>query len=186
MLFLVGLENLGIGTDLSTDCGGQHGPAMVLFRVIQGFGLGYEVITRLRWKRVRLLGPSPSRSARAAGVGHDVIADGMIPPSLGLAAAPPRSPVLILRDGRGSISFTGKPAGLHVLDMLNDRLSFLRLRSRIGLDLLLRQLTGMDDDKAPFLRGNSSIAVLDLDLAHHATAMPTTGLLVLRPPGLLD
>src|SRR5262245_35033075 len=106
----------------------------------------------------------------------------MIPPGLGPAAAPPQAPVLILRDGRGSISFTSKPAGLHVLKMLNNRLRFLRLRSRIGLGLLLRQLTRMDDDIAQCLRGNPLIAVLDLDLAHHAVSMPPADVLGLRPP----
>jgi hypothetical protein len=64
----------------------------------------------------------------------------MIPPGLRPAASAALPSVLILRDSRFGIRLTGKPAGLHVLDVLNDGLGFLRLRSRIGLGLLLRQL----------------------------------------------
>ena len=64
----------------------------------------------------------------------------MIPPSLRPAAALTWPAVLILRDRRFGIRLTGKPAGLHVLDVRNDGLGFLRLRSRRGLGLLLRQL----------------------------------------------
>ena len=77
-------------------------------------------------------------------------------------------------------------ASVHVLHVLNDGLRFLRLRSRIGLGLLLRQLTRMDDDKAQALLGNAPITVLHLHLAQHALAMPAARHFVLRPPGLLD
>jgi hypothetical protein len=75
---------------------------------------------------------------------------------------------------------------LHVLHVLNDSLRFLRWRSRIGLGLLLRQLTRMDDDKAQALLRNTPVTVLHLHLAQHAVAMPAARHFVLRPPRLLD
>jgi hypothetical protein len=94
--------------------------------------------------------------------------------------------VLILRDGRYGIRFTGKPASLHVRDVLNDGLSFLRLRSAIGLCWLLRQLTRMHDHKPECLPGDPSVAVLDLDWARHTLSMPVARCFVLGPPGLLQ
>jgi hypothetical protein len=94
--------------------------------------------------------------------------------------------VLILRDGRYGIRFTGKPAGLHVRAVLNDSLSFLRLRSAICLGLLLCQLTRMHHDKPQFSLRHLALAILDLHQAVHALAMPVTRRFGLGPPRLLD
>jgi hypothetical protein len=148
--------------------------------------LDHKAIAYLRRWRGGLGGPSPPRPPRAAGVGYDAIAHGMIPPGLRPAASPARPPVLILCDGRFGIRLTGKPAGLHVLHVLNDGLSLLRLRSRIGLGLLLRQLTRMHDDKPQLDLRHLALAVLHVHRAVHALAMPAARPFVLRPPRLLD
>jgi hypothetical protein len=109
----------------------------------------------------------------------------MIPPGLRTAASPARPPGLIFRDRLGGIRLTGKPAGVHALHMLGDGPRFLRWRAGIRLGLLVRQLTRMHHHKPERLRDDSSVAVLDLDLPDDALTMPTAGLLVLRPPGLL-
>ena len=110
----------------------------------------------------------------------------MIPPGLRPAASLARPPVLILRDGRYGIRFTGKPAGLPVRDVRNDGLSFLRLRHAIDLCLLLRQLTRMHHDKPQFDLRHPALAVLDLYQAVHAVAMPVARRFVLGPPRRLD
>src|SRR5262249_41359949 len=141
ILVLIGLENVGIWTALRADCGGQHGPSIVLFRVGQGLDRNHETIARLHRLRVGLRRTAPPSPARTARVGDDTLAYRMIPPRVWTATTPARRLVLTLRDSRFSIRFTGKPARLHMLDMLHDGFGFLRLRSGIGLGLLLRQLT---------------------------------------------
>src|SRR5262249_17918921 len=135
---------------------------------------------------IRLGWTSPPRTPRGAGVGHNAIADGMIPPGLRPATSLARPPVLILRDGRYGIRFTGKPAGLHVRDVLNDGLSFLRLHSAVCLCLLLCPLTRMHHDKPQFYLRHLALAVLALHQAVHALAMPVTRCFGLGPPRLLD
>jgi hypothetical protein len=74
---------------------------------------------------------------------------------------------------------------LHLLDVRCDGFGFLRLRGGIGLRLLLRQLARMHHDKAQFLLGDPSRAILHLDSAEHTVAMPAARRLVLRPARLL-
>jgi hypothetical protein len=93
--------------------------------------------------------------------------------------------VLILRDRRGGIRLTGEPAGSHVLHVRNDGLGFLRLRRRIGLGVLLRQLACMHHHKAERFERDPPVAVLDLHVPAHTLAMPAARCFVLRPPGLL-
>jgi hypothetical protein len=109
----------------------------------------------------------------------------MIPPGLGPAAAPPRSPVLVLRDRRCGIRLTGKPPRLHMRDVRNECFGFFGLRRAIGLGLLLRQLARMHDHKAQGLVPDASVTVLDLDLAEHALPMPAAWGFVLRPTRFL-
>jgi hypothetical protein len=151
MLLLIGLENLGIGTDLRAHRGGQHGPSVVFFRIIQGLNFDHKAIAGLQRYWGRLGWPSALRPPRGAGVSHDAIVDGMIPPGLGPAASSSRPPVLILCKRRCGICLTGKPAGLDTLDVLGDGARFLLLRSGIGLRLLLGQLTRMHHAKAHLL-----------------------------------
>jgi hypothetical protein len=61
----------------------------------------------------------------------------MIPPQVWTATATARLVVLILRDGRYGIRFTGKPAGVHPLDVVSKGFSFLRLGAGIRLRVLL-------------------------------------------------
>ena len=133
----------------------------------------------------QLVAVYPPRTTRAAGVGDDAIADGMIPPGLRPAATAAWAPVLVLCNGRCGIRLTSKPASLHVRAVLNDGRRFLRLRSRIRLGLLLHQLTRMDDDKAQAFLRNAPVTVLHLHLAHHALATPAARHFVLRPSRLL-
>jgi hypothetical protein len=109
----------------------------------------------------------------------------MIPPWTWRAPAPSRAPALLLRDGGFGIRLTGKPPGLHLLDVRRDCFGFLRLRSGIGLCLLLCQLARMHHDKAEFLLGDPSCALLHLDPAEHTVSMPAARCLVLRPSRLL-
>ena len=109
----------------------------------------------------------------------------MIPPGLGPATSPARSPVLILRNRRRGIRLTGKPARLHLPHVGCHGLGFLGLRCCIGLCLLVRELTRMDHDKTQRLHAHPSIAVLDLDLPHDALPMPAAGRFSRRPPRFL-
>src|SRR5262245_23386006 len=87
ILVLIGLENVGIRTDLSADRGGQHGPSVVLFSICQGLDLDHEAIARLHRRWLQLRRPSPMGAARAAGRCHAVITDRMIPPQAWAAPA---------------------------------------------------------------------------------------------------
>lgn len=69
--------------------------------------------------------------------------------------------------------------------MVGHRLSFLALSAGIRLGLLVGQLTRMHDHKPECLRGDPSVAVLDLDLVHHTLSMPVAGRFILGPTGLL-
>src|SRR4030095_7409554 len=93
-------------------------------------------------------GPPPSSPSRAAGVGDDTIAYRMIPPRVWTATATARLVGLILRHGRYGIRFTGKPAGVHPLDVVGEGFSFLLLSAGIRLRVLLGQLAGMHHEKA--------------------------------------
>jgi hypothetical protein len=92
---------------------------------------------------------------------------------------------LILCESRGGIRLTSKPPCVDMLHMIGDGGGCLALGSRIGLGLLLRQLTGMHHDTAPFLLCDPPLAVLHLDPAEHAVPMPASGRCRLGPPGLL-
>ncbi len=96
---------------------------------------------------------------RAAGVGNDAIAYGMIPPGLGPSAAPARSPVLILHDRRFSIRLTRTPSRLDMLHLVCHGLGFLGVRRCIRLRLLVRELTRMHHHKTEHLRDDASVAV---------------------------
>jgi hypothetical protein len=109
----------------------------------------------------------------------------MIPPGLGPAASSALPPVLILCDGRRGIRLTGKPAGLHMLDVRNDCGGFLRLRSGIRLGLLLRELARMHHDKAEGLVSYPPFTVLHLHLSEHTLPMPAAWFFVLRPARFL-
>lgn len=128
---------------------------------------------------------APGTPWRTRG-GHDAIPDGMIPPGLWAAASPTRPPALILRDGRCRIRLTRQPPDWHRLDVRTDRYRFLRWRRRLGLGLLLRQLTRMDDDKAQALLRHAPVTVLHLHLAYHTVAMPAARHGVQRPSRLLS
>ena len=108
----------------------------------------------------------------------------MIPPRVWTATATARLLGLILRDGRCGIRFTGKPAGVHPLDVVGEDLSFLRLGAGIRLRVLLGQLAGMHHEKAPCLLRHPPIPVLDLYGAAHALSMPLAARFVLGTPRL--
>src|SRR5690349_10627438 len=112
MLLLIGLENLGICTDLRADRGGQHGPALVLLRVGQPRDLDHKALARFRWGGVGLRRTAPPRSPPLAGGGPDMRVDRVIPPGLGPAAAPARPAVLVRRDRGGGLCLTSQPPRL--------------------------------------------------------------------------
>jgi hypothetical protein len=109
----------------------------------------------------------------------------MIPPGLGPAATPPRSPVLVLRYRRFGIRLTGKPPRLRMRDVRNDRFGFFCLRSAICLGLLLRQLARMHNHKAKGLVRYAPVTVLYLHLAGHALPVPAAWGFILRPTRFL-
>src|SRR5919109_5039966 len=109
----------------------------------------------------------------------------MIPPRLGPAASAALPPGLILRDGRFGIRLTGKPAGLHMLEVLHDCGGFLRLRSGLRLGLLRREWARMPHDKAEGLVRYPLFAILHLHLSEHTLPMPAAWGFVLRPARLL-
>src|SRR5262245_52258446 len=109
----------------------------------------------------------------------------MIPPGLGPAASSALPPVLILCDGRCGIRLTGKPAGLHLLDVRNDCGGFLRLRSGRRLGWLLRELARMHHDKAEGLVSDPPFTVLHLHLSEHTWPMPAAWCFVLHPARFL-
>jgi hypothetical protein len=104
---------------------------------------------------------------------------------MGTASSAALASALILCDGGLSVGGTGKPLGLDTLDVVVHGLGFLRLGRRIGLGLLLRQLTRMAHNKAQFLQRDPSLAVLPIHWAEHALPIPTTRPLVTHPPRLL-
>jgi hypothetical protein len=69
--------------------------------------------------------------------------------------------------------------------MVSDGGGFLRLGHRIGLGVLLRQLTCMHHDKAQCLLGDPPLAVFHLDSSQYAVPMPASGCFRLGPPWLL-
>jgi hypothetical protein len=94
-------------------------------------------------------------------------------------------PARIGGDGGLGIGPAGKPLGVPLPHVVSHGLRFLRLCSRIGLGVLLGQLTRMHDDKAHLFLGDPPLTVFDLDAAQDAVPMPTARLFVLGPPGLL-
>ena len=122
---------------------------------------------------------------RVVGLGPEAIADRVIPPRARPAPATSLSPALILDDGGLGIGLAGEPPGVHLPPVGGHGLGFPGLGCGIGLGLLLRQLTRMHDNKPQGLRGDPSIAVFDLDLAHEALSMPAAGRFCLRPPWFL-
>ena len=172
-------------TDLSAHRRGQHRPSILLLHVGQGLDLNHQAIACLRRWRVCLRWTSAARAARAADVCHEAIADGVIPPGAWTAPAASLAPALIRCDSRFGIRLTRKPLRVDILHLVGDGCGFLRLGSRIGLGVLLRQLTGMHHDKAQCLLDHPPLAVLHLDPAQHAVPMPASGRFRLGPPWLL-
>ena len=76
------------------------------------------------------------------------------------------------------------PLGLHTFAVVGHGLGFLALSARIGLAVLVRQLTRMHDHQPAFLSGDPSVAVLDFDLAHPTVSMPAAWGVVRGTPGL--
>jgi hypothetical protein len=74
---------------------------------------------------------------------------------------------------------------LHLPHVVGHGLRFLLLRTGIRLGVLLSPLTGMHDDKAHVLLGDSSLTVLDRNTAQHAVPMPPAWFFVFGPSGLL-
>src|SRR5262245_16577110 len=110
VVLLIDPENVSIRTRLSVHGRGEDGPPIVLFRVAQGFSLDCQARARLRRWWICLRGTSAPSTTRAAGVCHNAIVYGMIPPGLGPAASAAMPSVVILRDGRCGISRTGQTA----------------------------------------------------------------------------
>ena len=67
--------------------------------------------------------------------------------------------------------------------MVRNGLSFLGLRERRGLRLLLGQLTRMHDDKAQGRLGSLSLTVLDLSLPDDALSVPLAARVGFGPLG---
>src|SRR5215211_2963315 len=110
---------------------------MGLFWVGERLHLHSQAIACLQRGRVALGGTPPPRTARAAGVGNDTITYRMIPPRVGTATAAAWLLVRILHYGRGGLRFTGKPAGVHPLDVVGEGPSCLCLGAGIRLRVLL-------------------------------------------------
>ena len=96
-----------------------------------------------------------------------------------------RSSSCIRGDGGGRVRQARKPLGRPTLDVVGHHLSFLAWAAGICLRWLVCQWTRMHAHKPECLRGDPSVAVLDLALAHHTLAMPVAGGFILGPPGLL-
>src|SRR5215470_15391730 len=158
---------------------------MVLFSIGQGLNLDHQTIARLDRRWGSLCGSSPSGAARAAGVCHAAIADGVIPPGTGPAPSAPRPLALILGASRFGIGQAGKPLGVHMPHVVCQGCGFFLLGSGIGLGLLLRQLTRMHHHKAQFLLCDAPIAVFDLHLSAYTVAMPAAWFFGLRPARFL-
>jgi hypothetical protein len=109
----------------------------------------------------------------------------MLPPDLRPATSPAWPPVGILCTRCFSVRLTRKPPRVDMLPVGCAGGGFFHLGSRVGLGLLLRQLTRMHHHKTERLRDDASVALLHLHLAEHAVPMPAAGRLVLRPPRLL-
>jgi hypothetical protein len=154
---------------------------MVLLSVAQGCSLDCQAIARLRRWWVCLRWTSAPSTPRAAGVYHNTLVYGMIPPGLGPVTSPALPPMRIRRDGRFGIRLTGKPAGLSMLDVLHDGCGFFRLRSALRRCWLLRKWARRPHDKAEGLVSYPPFTVLHLPLSEHPLPLPAAGCCVLRP-----
>jgi hypothetical protein len=89
----------------------------------------------------------------------------VIPPRAWSASATAWLPALIGGDGGLGIGQASEPLRVRLPHVVGKGLGFLLLRPGIRLGVLLRQLTGMYDDKAHLLLGDASLTILDLDTA---------------------
>ena len=92
--------------------------------------------------------------------------------------------MFILRPRGLGIRLTRKASRLDMLHMGCYGGGFLRLRSRIGLGLLLRQLARMHHHKTECLRDDSAVTVLHLHPAEHALPIPAARRFILGSPRL--
>jgi hypothetical protein len=152
-LLLIGLENLGVRTHRSTHRGGQPRPPIVLLSLGQSLDLDHEALARLGRRRVGLGRTSPTGAARAAARCPDARAERVLSPGVRPAPAAALPPAFIVGTGGLGIGQAGEPLRLHLPPVVGPGLGFLRLRTGIRLGMLLGQLTGRHDDKAPLLLG---------------------------------
>src|SRR5262249_51496548 len=165
---------------------GEDRPAMVFLGMTPHLDVRHQAIPGLGRGWVRLRWPSSPGAARAAALGHDAIAERVIPPGARLAASAALPSALILGDGGLGIGPAGTPPGVPLSHVVGHGLRFLHWRPGRGLGVLLRQLTRMPHDKAHLFLPDPLITILHLSLPHDALPMPAAGRFRLGPPRFLD
>ena len=104
----------------------------------------------------------------------DTIVERMIAPEA-WRTAPPSLPTAFLVDyGRLGLSRTGKPAGLHTLEVLSDALGLFRLGGAVGHGRLLGQLARVYDEKAYLCHVLAPVSILHGHATDDTLPMPAT------------
>jgi hypothetical protein len=176
-LLRISLQHLGLCTGRSTYRGRQPRPAIVRLWVGQPRHLHHEALARFHRGWLRLRWASPLRRARATGICYAAIAYRLLAPGAGAAAALARPVALRLGDGGCYVRQAGQPPRWPLRAVGCHRSGVLRLASRSGWGVLVRQLLGMHHAKPECLHGAPPIPIFPLSLPEDALAMPTAGLL---------
>ena len=186
LLFLIGLEYLGICTHVWRHCGRQDGPSMrVLGRNQPLWGYGKPIADL----DLRCLG-----LRRAASLcsffrdldGFDPIVQDRVAPRAWAPPPPPLATAFVFCYGCLRGSGTGKPPCFHMLDVLGDTLGLLGLRCGIRHSSLGGPLAGVHDQKAERGHVEAPVRLLHGHQAGDTLPMPAPWRLLPCPAWLLE
>src|SRR5262247_1976315 len=172
MLFLIGLEQLGIRTPFWPHRGREDGPPVRVLRGHQGLWVYPEAIADLDLRDLRLRRTTSPRPRLRHTDRVDLVAQAMVPPRPRLASTPSRPTPCVLHNGRFGRGDTRKPSRFDTLDVLGDTFGFLGLGCGIGSSGLGGQLAGVHAEKAERGHVLSPVRILHHDAAHDTWPVP--------------
>jgi hypothetical protein len=143
VLFLIGLEQLGIRTLLRRHRGGQDSPPRHVLGGNQGLSRHDQAIADFDLRGLGLRRTASVRPLFGGGDGCHTLAERMLAPETRRAAPPARPPACIAGNGRLGVGRTGTPAGCHARDGLGDALGLLGVGGGVGAGRLLSQWAGV-------------------------------------------